>query len=66
MNYYEKLTQDELSHVQAQFLAIEEINRQIIVWSKFFTLDRLRDNKSRNIINVLQMSYDDSGEKDWK
>ena len=30
------------------------------------TLDRLRDNKSKNIMNVLQMSYDDFGEKDWK
>ncbi|KAL5147609.1 Toll/interleukin-1 receptor-like protein [Glycine soja] len=28
------------------------------------TLDRLRDNKSRNIMNVLQISYDDSEEKD--
>ncbi|KAL3016967.1 hypothetical protein AAZX31_06G246300 [Glycine max] len=67
MSDYEMLTHGVLSHAQGHPLAIEVIGkslfgRNVSQWTS--TLDRLRDNKSRNIMDVLRISYDDLEEKD--
>jgi len=64
---YERLARDILSHAEGHPLAIEVIGsslfgRKVSQWRN--ALDRLRYNKSRNIMDVLRISFDQLEEED--
>ena len=64
---YEQLAHDALSHAQGHPLAIEVIGssllgRNVSKWRS--ALDRLRHNKSRNIMDVLRISFDQLEEEE--
>jgi len=64
---YEKLARDILSHAQGHSLAIEVIGsslfgRNVSQWRS--ALDKLRYNKSRDIMDVLRISFDQLEEED--
>ncbi|KAL2327967.1 hypothetical protein Fmac_021394 [Flemingia macrophylla] len=67
MSDYEKLTSDVLSHVQGHPLAIQVLgaslcNRNISQWKS--ALVRLKESKSDDIMNVLQISFDQLNDLD--
>ncbi|CAJ1978712.1 unnamed protein product [Sphenostylis stenocarpa] len=69
LSEYEKLASEFLSHAQGHPLAIKVIGsslfgRNVSQWNG--ALDRLKENKSRNIMDVLRISFDqlDEGDKE--
>jgi len=64
---YERLARDILSHAEGHPLAIEVVGsslfgRNVSQWRS--ALDRLRFNRSRNIMDVLRISFDQLEEED--